>query len=912
MSAANIDFESSFECLTGNTPFRWQIRLFDRFVRFAEDDSKAGKLPPAIDLPTGLGKTSAMAVWLLARTVNHKLPRRIVYVVDRRVVVDQATAEAEKICTNAMAHRICEDLPISTLRGQFVDNRRWLEDPSKSAIIVGTIDMIGSRLLFEGYGVGRGMRPYEAGLLGADALFVLDEAHLCPPFEALLAAIARDESYRPDNEVRRSIVPKFHLLPLSATSRNNDPDTFRLEDEDKNPQTQPVVHQRLTARKHLALTDLSNDEKLEDALAARAWHLGVQDNGQVIIFCDRRDTAKKVAKALEGTAREERQLDIELLVGARRIYERQRLADWLARHGFVAPPPGADPLPAREKPAFLVATSAGEVGIDIDADHMVCDLVAYERMVQRLGRVNRRGDKPLSTVKVLIDPKVLEEPPLPEEGKEDRKAEQRAMTRLLRTVRKLLEHLPSLENGLRDASPAALANLKARNGDLAIKATTPTPLYPALTRAVVDAWSLTSLQEHPGRPEPRPWLRGWVDDEGPQTDVIWRRWLPWRPGEATPAAKEVDEFFDAARPHASEVLRTFSADVADTLIERANAFLNRSAEDRGTFAPSETQHGIIVLTSAREFEGAMTVIQLAKLTSLSDKKERDKERRSLIDLIANKSVVVSASLAGLSANGLLDSDESGPPPTLDQGWDAQQLAYGGYRVLEPQENLAADERETYRFPLNTSNDGESSIYLAVAVKRARGAPQQGNLAVAKREQSLAEHSDWAVQEVEKIASALDLDKPYRMMLVYSAGGHDTGKKRALWQDAMRAPRDGRPYAKTRGKGDPARLKIGGYTYRHEFGSLKDAESDPALKRLPEDLQDLALHLIAAHHGYARPVIAPVDPDTPTSQNKSRAREAALRFARLQRQWGPWGLAWWEAILRAADQRASRRLNEEEA
>ena len=168
---------------------RWQHRLFDQFID--------GKIPAALDLPTGLGKTSVMAIWVLARALARKealktIPRRLVYVVDRRAVVDQATAEAEKLraALEADAKHLKEQLrldgtlPISTLRGAYVDNREWLDDPAAPAIIVGTVDMIGSRLLFEGYGVSRKMRPYHAGLLGADTLVVLDEAHLVPPFEA--------------------------------------------------------------------------------------------------------------------------------------------------------------------------------------------------------------------------------------------------------------------------------------------------------------------------------------------------------------------------------------------------------------------------------------------------------------------------------------------------------------------------------------------------------------------------------------------------------------------------------------------------------------------------------------------------------------------------------------------------------
>jgi CRISPR-associated endonuclease/helicase Cas3 len=201
------------------TPFPWQEYLLKVFAD--------GEIPTAIDIPTGLGKTGVMAIWLVARAGGATLPRRLVYVVDRRAVVDQATAEAERLREWVEAHEdvkralgLTRALPISTLRGQHVDNREWLEDPAAPAIIVGTLDMIGSRLLFEGYGVSRKMRPYHAGLLGADTLLILDEAHLVPPFEKLLESIAKEaDAFGARGETRRSVVPSFHLLPLSATGR---------------------------------------------------------------------------------------------------------------------------------------------------------------------------------------------------------------------------------------------------------------------------------------------------------------------------------------------------------------------------------------------------------------------------------------------------------------------------------------------------------------------------------------------------------------------------------------------------------------------------------------------------------------------------------------------------------------------
>jgi CRISPR-associated endonuclease/helicase Cas3 len=68
-------FDEQFEALNGLMPFLWQRRLLARLL--------VGDVPPTLDFSTGLGKTSVMAIWLIARVVSTNLPRRLVYVVDR-------------------------------------------------------------------------------------------------------------------------------------------------------------------------------------------------------------------------------------------------------------------------------------------------------------------------------------------------------------------------------------------------------------------------------------------------------------------------------------------------------------------------------------------------------------------------------------------------------------------------------------------------------------------------------------------------------------------------------------------------------------------------------------------------------------------------------------------------------------
>ena len=120
----DVKFNDAFKSLTGNEPFPWQAALYERFI-----SSRPDNIPSSCNLPTGLGKTSVIAIWLLARQINPSLPRRLAYVVNRRTVVDQTTDEVNRY------KLIRPDLAVSTLRGQFVDNREWSIDPSLEAVI---------------------------------------------------------------------------------------------------------------------------------------------------------------------------------------------------------------------------------------------------------------------------------------------------------------------------------------------------------------------------------------------------------------------------------------------------------------------------------------------------------------------------------------------------------------------------------------------------------------------------------------------------------------------------------------------------------------------------------------------------------------------------------------------------------
>ena len=214
--------------------------------------------------------------------------------------------------------------------------------------------------------------------------------------------------------------------------------------------------------------------------------------------------------------------------------------------------------------------------------------------------------------------------------------------------------------------------------------------------------------------------------------------------------------------------------------------------------------------------------------------------------------------------------------------------------------------EVWAFPSHVSHDEETQIWLVI--EKWRGVPtDEESRAMASRPQKLNEHQSAVAEEAARIADALGLPPEDRAMLVAAARHHDNGKRVPRWQRAFNAPRTDGPYAKA---GPCNRQALGGY--RHEFQSTIYAAENGLDGVACNDLRfDLALHLIAAHHGHARPAIdiKGCDSLSPAVAG-GKAQDIAMRFGRMQRHWGPWGLAWWEVLLRAADQRASRAFDEE--
>ena len=881
-----FDFSSQFKALTGNMPFPWQEKLFALFT--------TGIIPPNINLPTGSGKTSIMAIWLLAlarqAAENPKtviLPRRLVWVVNRRVVVDQATDEAVQIrgrltdiaglaelapvrdaLRNLSLNRKDTDaIAISTLRGEKEDNREWSDDPSRPAIIIGTVDMIGSRLLFSGYGDGRYWRAQHAGLIGHDTLIVNDEAHLTPAFAALLSAIESRQ---------KTGIKAFRTIRLSATHSSSDCWPDDLDDDRQNRQFKVVFE----AQKSVQIRDAGKQFSTLLDLAAEAGPL------RTLVFVDQPEKVKEIAEKLKKRIGDGAADRILTLTGTMRGLERDQMVESPVFKAFAG----------RQRPSesyWLIATSAGEVGINISSDRLITELGALDHLLQRFGRLNRFGETEGEAF-VLV-------------SNADEKELQKAKTL------DFLRSLPMTGENTYDISPAALFGR-----ELPADACTEPPLIAPIHDWLIDVWSQTSLGSHPARPAVEPWLHGSEPDYA-------HTYIAWREDTRVLTRDDID---DEDRNAALQKYRV----LAHERVQEPTFSLIKNLKILAERAGPETR----ILCQSQD--GATTALKLGDVAT--EKAYRTLAYSQLIlppgcgtlkdgmfwpEVVENdgsellNSDAVSGSEAPLDASGckwerLQGAVVSNPERASYIAYRGEDGAWTAIRlgILEPERETLSnlDLATLHRFAsikgwrlllrvLPENDGGEVSsalLYFGKASVRNNSgvvilSVDQHVMDVAKLAKLLAERAGLPAE----ISSALE-----------TAGRlHDLGKKQPIWQRASGGPVQvngecvpvAKPVKVMRGK------SLGGF--RHELASLRYAEPDLTQLNISSEIRDLTLHLIAAHHGHARPCFQKKAYDREHLKNSERlALVSAQRFARLQDTYGAWGLAYLESILKAADAIAS--------
>jgi CRISPR-associated endonuclease/helicase Cas3 len=398
------DFPEFFRAINKDDPFPWQQRL-------AKQVCERG-WPSALALPTASGKTACVDVAAFAlavqadRTPEQRIaPRRILFVVDRRVIVDQAYERARDLAIKLREAKggilkqaadrlryVARDanaapLTCYQLRGGVFRDAGWVADPLQPTVLCSTVDQVGSRLLFRGYGVSSSSAPIHAALLANDSLILLDEAHCSEPFRQTLDAIRR---YRGEGwaEPGKYIATPFEFVELSATPRStNRP--FELDSEDRQ---NAVLQARLEASKPAHLLESKYKTATEGfgkdvVIAASA----MRNAGacRIGIIVNRIATARLAYQKLVNlVTSEDGELlaDVVLMIGRMRPLDRDRLLnEW--------GPKLKASLDRTEvtRPVFVVATQCLEVGANFDFDALVVECAGLDALRQRFGRLLRLG-----------------------------------------------------------------------------------------------------------------------------------------------------------------------------------------------------------------------------------------------------------------------------------------------------------------------------------------------------------------------------------------------------------------------------------------------------------------------------------------------------------------------------------------
>ena len=930
------DFASFFRAVHGHPPFPWQQRLVEQL---AGGDC----WPDVLDLPTGAGKTAALdaAVFHLALRANtpRRAALRIVLVVDRRLVVDDAYRRAQRIacalhdpsrCPEAgravveevrrLLLRFAGDdgppLEVARLRGGAPLEHDWARTPTQPTILCSTVDQVGSRLLFRGYGVSDRMRPVHAGLLGEDTLILLDEAHLSEPFRQTL------------HNVRTIGGAQVRTVVLTATPGEQPERPLQLQPEDYRDRT---LRGRVEAAKPVRLMKpiRSSDPAPAFARAARDMADRLRRDGvpapAVGVVVNRVDLARAVFEKLN-----ESESNCLLMIGRSRAVDRDRIVSVLTPYRT-----GSDR--AETGPLMVVATQCLEVGVDLDLDGMVTQAASLDALRQRFGRLNRAGRDIAAEGAILVTAESLAKRfDDPVYGDRIRKTWD-ALTSIAGKRGQVDFGFQALDQSLQAAKLDVdeLAAERAR--------------APVLMPAYLDLWSQTSPVPA-ADPDVGLFLHG-SERVAPEVSIAWR-------GDIT--ADDLAAESGAARLEAIlELMPPRSVEMVEVPIWAAEAWLRRwntaSAARIADVAERENDLEVeLSETNRRAFRWAGANDLRTGLVNAGG-------------LRAGDVLVVPADYGGCDSFGWAPRSREYVRDVADEAawpyrgrrhavritpevahWDRLAAALAGSDELDLDGLLAAipaaaddavpdakpkrDVRKGLEALLQTRG-GVSRITVHRPYEPARGvilvAPRgidgvlRGGQPVTESDAlshaasgpvPLDEHTDGVVEFVERFADTLKLAPSVAADLRLAACLHDEGKADERFQlllaggdwwnrpDGPVLAKSGRPTS--RAAWHRAELPKG---WRHEALSVQMATADPRFRDAQDPL--LVLWLIGTHHGFGRPFFGFSDPRAEGTGPQSLAYsfeglDWASVFDRLRQRYGTWGLARLEAILRLADHRAS--------